>query len=360
MTTRLQTVSAFQAHNERVWQVDWHPLTTTLASCSSDKTVRIHLPPQGNPHTREESWSQVAVLEGGHDRAIRAIAFSPDGRLASASFDGTIGIWEREGGEDTWECVASLEGHENEAKSVAWSAGGNLLATCSRDKSVWIWEATEDNDFDCLSVLQEHRGDVKMVAWHPRSEVLVSTSYDDSLRFWREESDDWTCYQTIESAHDSTIWAVSFSPNGKEMATVSDDKSLRIWKEDTSSRAASAMSDGYGDPSSLPPKWILQQTLDGVHTRSIYSVSWSAKGDYIATGGGDNRICLFGRREGLEFEKLSHINEAHGVTDVNVVKWCPNQGSEDILVSGGDDGYIRIWSLVNNSEAQEDQVMQED
>jgi len=80
--------------------------------------------------------------------------------LASASFDATVGIWDKKGGE--WECNATLEGHENEVKSVSWAPSGQLLATCSRDKSVWVWEIVDD-EFECAAVLNAHSQDVKKV-----------------------------------------------------------------------------------------------------------------------------------------------------------------------------------------------------
>lgn len=79
---------------------------------------------------------------------MRGISWNPNGKLlASTSFDGTTGIWEKEGDSmsyinQVYECIATLEGHENEVKAVSWSASGTLLATSSRDKSVWIWEGT--------------------------------------------------------------------------------------------------------------------------------------------------------------------------------------------------------------------------
>ena len=83
--------------------------------------------------------------------------------LASASFDATIGIWDKKSG--SWECNASLEGHENEVKSVAWANSGQLLATCSRDKSVWIWEIADEDEYECAAVLNAHTQDVKKVCF---------------------------------------------------------------------------------------------------------------------------------------------------------------------------------------------------
>ncbi len=93
------------------------------------------------------------MIPTGHSKTVRSIAWSPSGRsLATASFDSTVAIFERnQDDEDTvgsgggeWECVSTLEGHESECKSVAYSCNGTLLASSSRDKSVWIWEGKSD------------------------------------------------------------------------------------------------------------------------------------------------------------------------------------------------------------------------
>ena len=148
-------------------------------------------------------WVISATLTGCHERTIRYVAFSPSNKmLASASFDGTVGIWEDFGSSSTlndsygtedvqdnnasstWECTAQLEGHDNEVKCVAWNSSETLLATCGRDKSVWIWECLlsmdssyslhdknrdygGDGEFDCLAVLHGHNGDVKSVILVP-------------------------------------------------------------------------------------------------------------------------------------------------------------------------------------------------
>lgn len=87
------------------------------------------------------NYTLVATLSDGHKRTVRSVRFHPSGtKLASASFDGTTMIWERNQWDSEWESVATLEGHENEVKSVSFSIGGSLLATSSRDKTIWLWE----------------------------------------------------------------------------------------------------------------------------------------------------------------------------------------------------------------------------
>ena len=55
----------------------------------------------------------VQITWAGLDRTVRWVSWSPCGKyLASASFDGTVAVWDNKSGQ--FECGASLEGHENE------------------------------------------------------------------------------------------------------------------------------------------------------------------------------------------------------------------------------------------------------
>ena len=178
---RLQLVAELQGHSDAAWQVSFNPARPLLASCSTDRSVRIFShssPPLASsdsfpgPDDPKPSFSLAATIDTQHKRTIRSVNWSPDGRaLTTGSFDSTVGIWEEvdpeapdddpsegvfnpangttevefdsgrsDAGQKEWECVTTLEGHESECKSVAFSSDGALLASCSRDKSVWIWE----------------------------------------------------------------------------------------------------------------------------------------------------------------------------------------------------------------------------
>lgn len=193
MREELRLVASLPGHHEAAWSVAWNPRESLLASCSTDRDVRLFSYaelPSGVSGEVLPAFSLKEVIPTGHKRTVRSVGWHPSGKMfATASFDATVGIWERmpddaaaeHDGEPAWECAGTLEGHDSECKSVVFSSNGQLLASCSRDKSVWVWEVQPDSDFECLSVMIEHTQDVKSLAWHPREEVRAK----NSRSFWR-------------------------------------------------------------------------------------------------------------------------------------------------------------------------------
>ena len=66
------------------------------------------------------------------------MSFSPDGnRLASASQDQTVKVWDAQTGQETF----SLKGHTDWVCSVAFRPDGKRLASASQDQTVKVWDA---------------------------------------------------------------------------------------------------------------------------------------------------------------------------------------------------------------------------
>jgi cytosolic iron-sulfur protein assembly protein CIAO1 len=341
-------ITELAGHADRVWHASFHPSRELLATCSSDRTVRIWQPRRGAP----SSWDCVGTLDDFTVRTVRWCEWSPNGRyLAVTSFDGKAYVWELTGGgalpqesgpgaaaaarrrrargpdgdggdddggdedggggygaqfdedaspsassELNLELMSTLDGHENEVKGCAWSADGSLLATCGRDKSVWLWSVDDaSGDIDVAAVLHGHTQDVKTVVWHPTRPILLSCSYDDTIKVWAESDEDWVCTDTL-TGHESTVWDIALSADGRHLASVSDDLSLAVWREEPS-RSGIAIPDLV--------TYRRRGTFPGHHSRTLFSVAWArwpthaagaggagsiGGGDWIATCGADDAI----------------------------------------------------------------------
>ncbi|GAA5883159.1 hypothetical protein JCM3774_006859 [Rhodotorula dairenensis] len=324
-------VQTLDGHQDRAWHLAWNPALPLLASCSTDKSVRLYT------YTPTLAFSLKSTIPNAHPRTVRSLEFSPTGQtLATASFDATVGIWCQlsEAGlddgsgtgtglaADEWEPVDPLEGHESECKSVAWSADGRLLASCSRDKSVWVWEAVGPADFECLAVLMEHSQDVKCVTWHPTDELLASASYDDTIKLYAADpyDDEWQCIHTL-AAHTATVWTLAFSPCGTYLASAGDDLVIKLWERVSlsSSTAAGAGTGGEAkrvEGGRMGPwsaggvrigikekyAWHERGEIRNAHDRTIYALDWKRGGldpkqagglGRIVSAGGDGRINVF-------------------------------------------------------------------
>jgi len=297
-----------------------------------------------------------------------------------------------------------LDGHESEIKCLSWSPSGQYLATCSRDKSVWIWEELEDDNFETVAVLQEHDGDVKCVAWHPEEDLLVSASYDDTVRLYKEDADDWVQVSMIDG-HNQTVWWAEFEgsgmskkdwraqkeglsqeqvqhvedldKSGPRLATCSDDCTVRIWRRKAKERDENASSN-TGVPSiirsaAIDEDWYQEAVLPQVHERAIYSVSWSRITGLIVSAGSDGKVIVYKERwrqdasnsanDGTqaqaptEWVVVAELFSAHDVFEINHVSWArradkgKRSDEEEVVLSTGDDGEVRVWTLDESSIA---------
>ncbi|NER82575.1 MAG: hypothetical protein F6K42_24050, partial [Leptolyngbya sp. SIO1D8] len=76
-----------------------------------------------------------------HTDGVRSVSFAPDGQtLASASSDGTVKLWDRSGRE-----LQTFEGHTDRVWSVSFAPDGQTLASASSDGRVILWNFDLDD-----------------------------------------------------------------------------------------------------------------------------------------------------------------------------------------------------------------------
>jgi len=284
----------YPQHEGQVSAVAWSPDGKTLASGSSDKTVKLW----------DLATGKLFATLQGHTETVYSVAWSPDGKtVASGSFDKTVKLWESA----TGKLLATLQGHTGEVESVAWSPDGKILASGSRDETVRLWESVTGK---LLATLQGHTDTVYSVAWSPDGKTLASGSYDKTVKLWDPATG--KLLATLQG-HTDSVYSVAWSPDGKTVASGSSDKTVELWESATGKLLA---------------------TLQG-HTDSVDSVAWSPDGKTLASGSRDETVRLWESATG----KLLATLQGH-IDTVLSVAWSPDGKT---LASGSGDKMVKLW-----------------
>jgi WD40 repeat protein len=118
--------------------------------------------------------------------------------------------------------LQTLEGHTRSVNAVTFSPNGQRLASASWDYTVKLWDTTSGA---LLQTLEGHNNRVTAIAFSPNSQRLASASYDMNIKLWDASG---ALLQTLEG-HGTWVNAVAFSPNGQHIASASEDKTVKLW-----------------------------------------------------------------------------------------------------------------------------------
>ena len=199
---------------------DGQVLAAASSTASSDNIARL--------------WSLEANKEGnelpslkGHLGRVFRVNFSGNGEyLVTASADKTAHLWKR--GESVKEFSYSMSvSHSMSVYCACFSPDDDRVATASEDGDVCIWDLQGKNIRRF-----PHPGPVYYAWFSPHGEWLATASLDGLVRLWNpQEPSSQEPLKPLRGTRSSKcpVFCVSFRHDGKQLASVSGDGYLQLW-----------------------------------------------------------------------------------------------------------------------------------
>ncbi len=259
--------------------------------------------------------------------AVRAVAFSPDGRyIATAHWRKVARIWDAGTGAE----VSVLEGHEAEVMSVAFSRDGQLIVTAGWDKKVRVWENWQTRSPRIIETLTEP--DALWSASFSGDGRYLLVSGDNLLKIWEWRTPEGPRERkNLSPAQRRSIFSAVFSPDGRYVATIgnnSTEVAIWEWEKDESTQP------GAENPIRLetPGK--------------IYELEFSDNGKYLAAACGDRagRVWNWGDPAARRTPVLLTQSGAAVVRGIGI------SHDSSLVATTSEDGVVRLWEWQNPAE----------
>jgi RNA polymerase sigma factor (sigma-70 family) len=285
----------FKGHGASVLFACFSPDGKRLASASADQTVKVW---------DSRSGQELLTLKG-HTDGVHCVCFSPDGqRLASASHDQTVKVWKCNSGRE----LLTLKGHASAVTSVCFSPDGKRLASVSGDGMGKVWDARTGQELLTL------KGEVASVSFSPDGDRLVAGGgFTRTVKVW-----DLKRGQEVLTlkGHTDYVRCACFSRDERRVASGSFDKTVKVWEVKSGQELL---------------------TLKG-HADRLRSVSFSPDGQWLASAAGfDTTVKVWDVRTGQEVVAL----RGH-TSHVGSVSFSPDGRR---LASASFDRTVRVWDV---------------
>mmetsp|Transcript_36191 Transcript_36191/g.76064 ORF Transcript_36191/g.76064 Transcript_36191/m.76064 type:complete len:539 (+) Transcript_36191:153-1769(+) len=283
-----------------------------------------------------KSWldAKYVTYHRGHDLTPTSVALSQDGHTAfSGAKDGSLVMWNVDEGRKMSSVLPAVKHggetnnnnrNQREILAIATSDDDRYLAVGGRDNCVRIFDIrtlgkSTTNAASPITTLAGHKKAVTSLAFRSRSLDLYSGSEDRCIR--RYDLNAMTYVETLYG-HQSAIVGMDCA-NKNRPVTIARDRTVRVWKVEEDSHLVFRPGGDVGSAE------CVSAVRDG----------------WFATGHDDGRLSLW--KEEKKRPVGDAIVAAHGGASgvTRSVMCCDALGLSDVLATGSNDGYLRLWRV---------------
>jgi WD40 repeat protein len=288
----------------------------------------------------------VYALNQSREGDVRAIAFSPDGKLLASAGGKVIHILEAETGKE----ISRVQ-QDDIVYAVAFSPDSKILASGGRDQTVRIWNPVTGAELHRL----RQDGEVRDVVFSPDGQHLAGGGFE-TIRIW--DTVTGAEIGRLDIHNTGPVTDLDYSPDGRFIASA-DTKTARVWdaanakeilreKSTWEVKTVDFSPDSKYLVSSCDDVFACVWEIDSgtkvsrmVHGGTVLSAAFSHDGKRIVTGSRDNTARVWEALTGNELARITHDGS------VFFVSFSPQ---DFYVLSTANDYTARVWDSSTGKE----------
>ncbi|QHG21237.1 hypothetical protein GJB62_35910 (plasmid) [Nostoc sp. ATCC 53789] len=162
-----------KGHSSLVRSVSFSPDGNIIASGDMDGKIILW----------SKDGKKLRIIKG--HSSVQSISFSPDGNIIAFGDDETIKLWSLRSKEPQ-----VIRGHNSRITSISFSPDGNTFASASNDGIIKLW-SKDGRELQTLNAPINQRADSRVkVSFSPNGKTLISASSEGEVILWNFDLED--------------------------------------------------------------------------------------------------------------------------------------------------------------------------